>query len=157
MTFEEKVKSMTAKEIIMAMVDSLTHPPIINIDMSSFGDSRVVDRKFLGIKIGKKKVCFGCAATNTICQISGKKFTTENINTRNLRAEFINTDYEFLNAFETAIDDLRSGYIESYNIKAAIHGFATIKNKGMKYFSRLKSSYTNADLEPYIRLANDQK
>lgn len=155
MNFEEKVKSMTAKEIIMAMVDSLTHPPIINIDMGTFGETQIVDKKFLGIKIGKKKVCFGCAATNTICQISGKKFTIDNIYNRGVRAKFIDSDYVFLSDFETAIDHLRCGNITSYNIMAKSGGFALIKDNG-KYFTRLTSNYTNKDLEQYIRLANAQ-
>jgi len=155
MTFEEKVKSMTAKEIIMAMVNSLTRPPIISIDMGTYGETRKVDKKFLGIKIGNKEVCFGCAATNTICQISGKKFTPQNIFSKKTRAEFINSDYDFLGGFEMAIDFLRVGDIESYNRRAKNLGIAIIDQNNIDVY-RLGNSYTNKDLEPYIRLANAQ-
>lgn len=157
MTFEEKVRSMTAKEIIMAMVDSLTHPPIVNIDMSTYGYYGFIDRKFLGIKLGKKKVCFGCAATNTICQISGKKFTPNLIAIRSKRAEFINSDRTFLLNFEEAINSLRCGYVSGYNIIAKHKcNIATIFIYENIYLPRLENDYTNKDLEPYIQLANAQ-
>lgn len=160
MTFQQRVQSMTAKEIIMAMVDSLT-PPQISIDMGTFGMTREIktpDTKFLDflIKRGEtKRLCFGCAATNTICKISGKTFTIENVYSRQLRAEFLDTDQTFLSAFEEAIDSLRRGDIYSYNVYAATRSFAQIVGNGI-HLPCLHNDYTLEQLEIYRKLANSQ-
>ncbi len=152
MNFKQKVQSMTAKEIITAMVESLTPPPLIKIDMASYGEIKT-QTYFFGLFT--KKVCFGCAATNTICKISGKKFTTQNIMSTSSRAEFIFVDATFLNHFERAIDCLRRGDVDSYNERAKIIAIATIKpNK--TYLPRLNDDYTIEELGYYINLANEQ-
>jgi len=149
MNFKEKVQSMTAKEIILAMVDSLTHPPIINIDMNTYGENR-------------QGVCFGCAATNTICKISGVVFTPENIGSRRLRSKAINNNIfddkigEFLYCFERAIDALRGSELDIYNIYADHIKFALIVNPLDIKLRHLDNDYTNDDLKPYIELANSQ-
>lgn len=69
MNFKQKVQSMTAKEIIMAMVESLIPPPLIKVDMGTFGTTEITKpaTKFLGWTLRKaESICFGCAATNTI-------------------------------------------------------------------------------------------
>lgn len=160
MTFEEKVKSMKASEIIMAMVTALTHPPIINIDMSIYGECRDVEKTYLfGLIKIRRKVCFGCAATNTICQISGKTFKGNEIDTFISRARFLGSDRGFLEQFETSINDLRCGWPADYNVFARRAGFASIKY-GFVLPSctiGLRSDYTNKNLEPFKRLAEIQK
>lgn len=151
MKFEDKVRSMTAKEIILAMVTSLIHPPTINVDMTSFGYV-----KKTGWWIFKKEVCFGCAATNTICEIAGKKFTPSSILDINTRSEFVNSDYAFMRYFEMAIDSLRRGNVGHYNSVAHIQHFAKITEISGQYLPHLSTDYTNEDLTPYIRLANLQ-
>lgn len=150
MTFKEKVQSMTAKEIIMAMVEALTHPPIINVNMKTFGE------------VDEKGVCFGCAATNTVCQISGMVFTKDNITNRLRRSTFIDGNEEgcsFLYTFENAIDALRLGRISTYNGWARLGKFAEIVNFEYPFPSPrpLYNDYTNEELIPYKELAERQE
>lgn len=150
MTFEEKVRSMTAKEIILAMVESLEHP-IINVDMDVWGEAR--PKRALGLIPFGKPVCFGCAATNTLCKIANVKFTTENI--EDGRADAVNGNEQFVDRFESAIDCLRQGHISSYNCFASAHGFSLIKDVGIK-LPCLKNSYTKKQLNVYRQLAEQQ-
>lgn len=157
MEFEQKVKSMTAKEIIMAMVDALTHPPIINIEMGTFGSCEIKRKKFLGITYKKEYTCFGCAATNTICQISGVVFVNDKIDSLYDRAQSINCrDAAFLKVFENAIDSLRTTSIEGYNYYATCGRFARITEKPDLELITLSNNYTNDDLKGYIELAKYQ-
>lgn len=156
MNFKEKVQSMTASEIILAMVDSLTPPPKIKVDMGTYGEVNKVDKRFLGIKYGTKEVCFGCAATNTICQISGKIFDKTNIYLVETRANFLDVDYVFLQIFETAIDKLRRGSICGYNSVASEIDVAEIKECDEIKLPFLDTDYKKEDLEPYRQLAQKQ-
>jgi len=58
LSLTEKIKSMTAKEHIMNMVEGLRNPMTV-INMDTFGEKR------------EDGVCFGCAATNSICRLIG--------------------------------------------------------------------------------------
>ena len=149
LTFEEKVRKMSAKAIILAMVKSLTIPPLIAIDMGTFGS---VKRR------GGKKICYGCAATNTICQISGKVFDSENIQWSSRRANFVNANEWFLIDFEEAIDNLRIGDITRYNDRAKDLYIAKIKylKKWKIELPCIYNGYTNKDLIPYKQLAKLQ-
>jgi len=139
----------------MAMVRGLQNP-VTKIDMGTFG---TVKNK------GKEKVCFGCAATNTLCEIG--KFTTKDIfkiQNFNGADSFSNNikEKEFLKVFEDAIDDLRRGSgslygIGSYNRKASSCGFAKIKPKKNLDLPALEDNYTKEDLKPYIELAKYQR
>jgi len=104
MTFRQKVQSMSAKQIVQAMIDGL-NKPWVTVSMLTYG--AVV-----------KDVCFGCAATNTICQIKGSAFNASNIATGKRRSVFLNTPLNFLKIFEYAIDHLKAGNIQQYNIYA---------------------------------------
>ena len=138
--FKTTVQNMTAKEIIMAMVEGLKNP-VIKVKMDTFGEST-------------KGVCFGCAATNAVCKISGKVFTKENID-EDFRNQFLKTDGQFLNIFELGIDNLRAGSIRYYNSYAKEIGMAQIKCNGKK-LPKLGNDYTPTDLQAYINLANAQ-
>ena len=139
--FKQKVQAMTAKEIIMSMVEGL-QDPVTEIKMSTFFRNR-------------NNVCYGCAATNAICKIEGltvaylKGHKEENTMSR----IYGDTDY-FMNAFEIAIDKLRIGLIAPYNTIARVNGFAEIKEA--IEVPRLKDNYTQNDLNQYIELANTQ-
>ena len=111
-TFKEKVQSMTGREIVLAMVEGLENPAV-EVDMDTFGDD-----------INGK--CFGCAATNTICKISGKTFDAPSIIGTNSRADFITTGRQFLSDFEDAIDELRLGKVDQYNRFAFTCGIAQL-------------------------------
>lgn len=141
--FEDIVRRMTAKEIIMAMVDGLKNPAV-NVDMSTFGSYDIYN-----------KACYGCAATNAICKISNHVLTFSEIDNKN-RAITVNSDYSFLHAFERAIDNLRKGDILRYNNTASIIGIATIKNYNF-YLPHLYTDNYNQLLDYYEDLANAQK
>lgn len=150
-SFDEKVKSMSAKEIIMSMVNGLKNPST-KIDMGTFGSVDAV--KFLGLTV--KETCYGCAAINTICNISGKKITPKAIDGCSNRADFVDSSKLFIRSFEEAIDHLRSGNIRLYNILAREEGFAEIKGKPYLILPLLLTDSYMDNLEPYIRLANYQ-
>lgn len=113
---------MTSKEIMQAMIDGL-NKPWVTVEMSTYGSSS--ETKLFGIF--SKTVCFGCAATNTICEIVQKKFTGKNIDYLGCRANSVNSDPLFLSYFENAIDWLRFGDTHMYNDIAKSYDFATIK------------------------------
>lgn len=177
LTFEQKVKSMTAKEIILTMVDSLTPPPTVNVDMNTFG--RVEDKivNILGIRLKTKRRCFGCAATNTICKIAdispfeylnpanlrGTEYNINHMSNRTTyetttisRADNLKVDCNFLTDFERAIDSLRKGCLADYNDYAKMHGFAVIHNNKRLPLCYLSNNYCSLDLDRFRNLANSQ-
>ena len=105
MSLTTKIKSLTPYELIDAMIQGLKNPSC-QIDMRSFGHE--IDG-----------ICFGCAATNAIQYLSGKKFTPDNIDGTYNRAEYLKLDKGVLNSFEFAIDHLRCGSIYTANIYLA--------------------------------------
>jgi hypothetical protein len=138
--FQEKVTSMTAKEIILTMIEAVKNPVIkLNFDT------------FLRVDNG---ICYGCAATNTICKISNHIFTTDVLFTG--RARVIKTSVVFYSNFEDAIDYLRRGDIEIFNEIADEVGFATIESDGMALPTLTNENYLD-NLEPYYKLAEMQK
>jgi len=142
LSFTEKVQSMSAKEIIMAMVQGLRDPKV-RVNMSYFGGSA-------------NDICYGCAATNTICEISGKVFTPYNINNTLQRSEFIGVDFDFLKCFEHAINYLRIANLYEYNRVALAIGIATIEYTTINV-PVLHNDYTSEQLDQYVELANSQK
>src|SRR5690606_32735940 len=95
--FEKKVKSMTAHDIIMAMVEGLRNPRT-KIDMRTFGKM-------------EEGICYGCAATNAVLHIMEAK--DEEVVGHILECE--NETYDdFLFRFERAIDYLRGGDVDNY-------------------------------------------
>ena len=143
---------MTAKEIIMAMVEGLRNP-VAKIYMQSFGT----------ICIG---VCYGCAATNAICKIMGiesnealKEIVQPKMKgTTDFRAPlFVEAkDPLFLESFECAIDDLREANIQGYNRIAERLGIAKINDSQIHYLPYLHNDYTETDLKEYVKLAESQ-
>lgn len=98
MNFIEKVRQMKPHEIVQAMIDGLKRKWVV-IDMVTFGHNQ-------------RGVCYGCAATNAICQIIQKPFIPSDINYRTKRASSLNIeDIDFLKNFELAINFLRTGRI----------------------------------------------
>ena len=111
-TFEETVRAMTGKEIVMAMVNGLKKEHL-KVDMDTFG-------------LFYEGICYGCAATNAICEISGVVFTPDNIYATGCKANAVGSDSLFLSYFEDAIDFLRLGNIGFYNDIAEELGIATL-------------------------------
>lgn len=161
-SFKEIVQSMTAKEIIMAMVEALKDP-YYKIDMNTYGQAREIDSEG-----DTKLICFGCAATNTISKISGIIFTPDTINweervfaVTGKSAQNKNYTYteegNFLDKFESAIDRLRSFEIDEYNKFANLIDIANIEYKtSIDNIRKLNDYYNQKDLDAYIELANQQ-
>lgn len=144
---EDKVRSMTARQIIMAMVEGL-RDPVTRISMTTYGKS-----------IGER--CYGCAATNAICKIQGIQDTDPlkfgNNQDRGTREIIFNSDHAFLYFFENAINDLRRGDIIQYNFTAEHLGIARIfRSEIVDYLPTLSDSYTEKHLEQYVKLADSQ-
>lgn len=112
MIFEEKVKSMTGKQIMQAMIDGLSKP-WVTVNMDTYGS--VGTERYGFLKLRKKQVCFGCAATNTICEINNAVFSVDQIKLVRRRADFIESDMDFLSDFEDALDYLRLGDVPGFN------------------------------------------
>lgn len=152
MTFKEKVQSMTAKEIIMNMVEGLKNPTV-KIDMYTFG-------------VFRGGICYGCAATNAICRLLGGFEENVHYIKENEIADLVEVKWlsnerssilelSFLARFELAIDDLRFGWISHYNTIAKEEGFATIIHKGN--LPQLNTRDYLNHLGAYIELANLQE
>jgi hypothetical protein len=141
--FINVVKSMTSSEIIETMVKGLKKP-VTNISMTNYG-------------IVRDGICYGCAATNTICKIAGinlKEFLL--INPTNTMEYLFNTKSEFINRFETAINFLRLNDIMMYNCVAEEINIARIKNTDFN-LPTLNSNYTSKKLKEYLKLAELEK
>lgn len=142
-TFRQQILSMTAGQIIMSMVKGL-EKPATRIDMDSYGDSIV-------------NICYGCAATNTVCRIAKVKFKPNVIDSRITRAKTINSTESFLQLFEWAINELRQGNIEGYNGYATMGKFRRIQNPNNLELPVLSNDYTQEQLNVYKKLAKAQR
>lgn len=143
--FEEKVRSMSGKEIVLAMIHGLEHE-WVKVNMCSYADIR---------KTPEGEVCFGCAATNTVCEIASIKFTTKNIGgdlAKYGRGDAVNSDYDFLDNFEMAIDKLRRGLVLSYN-RIAEHLQIAVLPKPEYNLPRLENDNYKEDLDAYRKYA----
>ena len=139
LTFEETVQEMSMKEIILAMVKGLRKPHI-EINMDTFGAE-------------DRGVCFGCAATNTICEMAGKTFDSFYIKTRFSRAEFVDCSVLFLQEFELAIDRLRRVRLDAYNLTVHSLGIAEMPPTHI-ILPELDTDYTQDQLDVWEDYAN---
>lgn len=136
--FKEKIRTMSAHDIIMSMVEGLRNPRT-KIDMGTFGDIR-------------DGICFGCAATNAILHIM-------EANEDEVKSHITygpSNDYPPLWYFEHAIDLLRMGLPNIYNEWAKAHGFAQIIPIPGQELPVLDYDYTEEQLKEYEKLANYQ-
>lgn len=72
----------------------------VRVDMLTFGANR-------------DGVCFGCAATNALCELMGRPFSINTIDNLDDRAIEFNegiTQHD-LSRFESSVNDLRAGYL----------------------------------------------
>lgn len=163
-TFREIVQAMTAKEIIMAMVEGLKNPAL-NVNMDSY------------LSTNGGGICCGCAATNAICFISGRtpapkdlsgffesKYileleisgVSENVWSKILYGEYLKEEAAFIRHFETAINALRLGSVVSYNVDASVLGIALIKEHPYKILTALTTDNYLEHLQEYEELAEMQ-
>lgn len=99
------IKQLAPKpsDALQAMVDGLltqNEREDFKIDMQVFG------------KIDEAgKICFGCAATCAIQQLTGKNFTPENdaVGNYRIKADFLEVDKRELGEFEYTMDNARKG------------------------------------------------
>lgn len=87
--------------------------------------SDIVDTMIRGLKkewvkvkmntFGQKKdgICFGCAATNTLCELMQESFSLETIENRATQFNY-DISIEDLSIFEVAIDALRGGFLDEF-------------------------------------------
>lgn len=138
--FEDKVRSMTGKEIVMSMVNGLLNG-YYTVDMGTFGNSN-------------GRTCFGCAATHAITEISKVKFDDSNISGCTNKSIAIGCDSSFLDSFECAINKLRSRNISGYNLHARCIGIAQLPYS-QKDLPLLASQSWKKDIQAYIDYANN--
>lgn len=130
--FEDKVRAMSGKEIVMAMVNGLKKE-WVKVDMATFGTTDSCG------------TCYGCAATNAVCEIAQIKPKYLDDGSWEDDAKIFNSEPGFLEAFEAAIDKLRMGDIIMYN---------SIANK--MQFSKLKEVHDLPELHTDNYLKNLQ-
>lgn len=101
---------MTGKEVVLVMIAGLEKEHV-KIDMATFGEVR-------------DGVCFGCAATNAICEIANIKieYVLERQAEEGFEGYFksIRAKAQIVDYFESAINSLRFGDIGRYNSRLAI-------------------------------------
>ena len=136
---EEKIKSMSAHDIIMAMVEGLRNPKT-KIDMSTFG-------------VVKGGICYGCAATNAVLHIIDANEEEVKTHTTSRSPYFAGVT---VYAFERAINWLRVGDLTLYNANASGGGFAHIVPMPGLVLPRLTTRYTKKQLQEYVKLAKYQ-
>lgn len=137
--FENKVKSMNAHDIIMAMVEGLRNPRT-EIDMHTFGE----------IHSG---ICYGCAATNTVLHIM--EANTQQKVIKHMRAFNHYISY-FFDQFQLAINCIRCGDVNIYNYHARNCDCATIKPIPGQDLPYLWHDYTEEELDEFVKLAKYQ-
>lgn len=145
MNIVEKIKALSAKEIILLMVEAIKNPVTV-LDMDTFG-------------VIEKGVCYGCAATNVICKLNS--FNTDYLlkNNFGISTSHLFSDGEervFIAAFEDAIDSLRLGSLNSYNYVAERIGIAEISYPPMVRFPSIENWFTQKEVDKYIWLAEIQ-
>jgi hypothetical protein len=118
--FVTTVRAMPIADIVHAMVAGLNRR-WVKVNMTSFGH------------VDEDGTCYGCAATNAICQIKGQKIGPEYLvgdceiqHARFLGLGDTDDNVKFVGDFESAIDCLRQGGIRDYNKFARKHKFAIL-------------------------------
>jgi len=142
LSLTEKIKSMTAKEHIMNMVEGLRNP-MTQIDMYNFGSK------------DRNGICFGCAATNSICRLLGSTdpFFPTWTGDVSVKREYIEP---IINNYESAINMLRRGDVAGYNEYAEMEDIAIIQEIRSIPLPRLTDEYTEEQLLQYVALADAQ-
>lgn len=138
--FLQQLRELGPSGIIMAMVNGLKSRHV-KVDMNTYGQT------------DKSGVCFGCAATNTICELTGIVFSEENIGDFD-RSEYLNISLDLLSDFEEMIDDLRRGNTITFNYFAERYNIPTISTEIKKYLPYLNTYYKDEELLPYEEFAN---
>ena len=142
MNLEKKIKSLTPNEVLDAMIQGLKNPSC-QVNMLTFGKQR-------------DGICFGCAATNAIQYLSGKKFTPDNIRGTHNRAEYLKINPKILSSFEIAIDQLRCGNIYTANMYLVGLKIKPIIYNPFKEYPKLTTENYLENLHHYEELRDQQ-
>jgi hypothetical protein len=153
MTLVDKIKALTPKQFVMAMVDGLRARYAI-VDMGSYGY----------IEDG---LCYGCAATNAIAKVNGSLYPIDEvkINVNHFRTSFdwyhatISNDpgnESFIVTIEQAYNCLRVADIFMCNFYLDRVGLFNL-NYEMLSLVHLHNDYTEEDLQTYVDYANSQE
>ena len=135
---EEKIKSMSAHDIIMSMVEGLRNPKA-RVDMGTYGAMR-------------KGVCYVHAATNAILHI-----VDANEEEVEAYVKYRSTCVDYpLWGLKGAIGRLSLGWMDSYNEYAKALGFAQIVPIPGQKLPKLRNDYTEDELQEYEKLAKYQ-
>ena len=110
MDFEDKVKSLSFKQILGFLIEGLENPEY-PVNMAVF--AMIING-----------VCFGCAALNAITKLYGKPFPLNKFYNRFMRSSYLDCSYDFYFDVENAYDSLRAGNVQKYNLIASRIGIA---------------------------------
>jgi len=136
-----KVKEFMDKakpsDYIDLMVKALQNPKI-EIVMGTYG-------------VAIDNICYGCAATNALCELTEKTFDVDNIWHRQYRAAFLNEEWRVIARFEISIDNLRRGLFYSFLIETNQIKPTDITIPNLPH---LGNNYTQQDLDHYINFSN---
>ena len=103
MTLEQRVRSLTAKEIVGFLIEGIENPVGI-LDFDTFGYNYNTQ--------GDVRKCSACGATQAIIKMMAVEFTANDFKNR---SERLNADKWFLSVLEDALDSLRCGKVSVYN------------------------------------------
>ena len=134
------LKSMTAKDLILLMVDSLQNPITDKVNMETYGTLQ-------------DGICFGCAATNTlynICDITNEYVIN---NSYHQKLSLIYNNNKIILKLEFAINALRLGNILLYN-NAIGKKYPNLIIKKNRVLPILETYNYLDNLQHYINFAN---
>jgi hypothetical protein len=148
-----KINQLTAKDVILLILDVYDNP-VVHLNSNIF-------LKF-NIELNRYE---GCFATQSIIKLirpnlfleveRNKKEKLTLLEMRENRALHLGLDEDELNKIEYAINHLRIGYINGYNLSKP-DLFPTIKYDGSFKLEQLKSEKKKIDIEAYLKLAEYQ-
>lgn len=147
--FEQKIRSMRVWEYILAMVEGLRKPKV-RINMRSYG---YIDETARGYR-----VCFGCAATNTVAHLAGIRWTVNKVQGDMSwlgQAQAVGADADFVRGFESAINALRIGCTRPFSEDLEAMGLEGLPRVFQKYenLPELRNNYTEHQLREYEQFA----
>lgn len=147
---EEKIKSMTPKEVILSMIDGLENP-VMEVLLTNWGTR-------------ENGICYGCAAANAICKLGGLDPKEEFVITQDMyydtnHSRLYIENSEIVEDFENAINDLRLGNIRYCNQWLNEIGIPEIKSINNQLLPQITDdNYTDQEvLNAYRELAEYQK
>lgn len=149
---EDKIKNLTPKQMIMAMVDGLRKRHVC-ITMSSYGF------------IDNDNICYGCAATNALCELGCNSTELPSFNSEDGQGFSEGGLFQMISNFESLVDTLRNGgeHILFFNCFNSNCRDYKLQNLKLKFFGfeeelpYLGDNYTEEQLQVYERLANFQE